>query len=228
MLILPIIAGIATFLVVGSTVGVIVLNSYHDGQAGLLPGAVAGIWAAWPLLHQGKVERYNFLHPVPKLYKVPVKQAFSKIRKILDEKIYNFGDGWKVPTADTQERRIHATLRFTDEKDEHSMDARGGVHTRTKQEKRLLILDIQMKEKAGGATIVQFDFIPKCDGLDYQACDSIVRGLLNDVEATLGAGTDAGSQLESRVPAPPWWLLGLTAFALLLLLGDVMARVFHG
>lgn len=85
-----------------------------------------------------------------------------------------------------------------------------------------------MKEKPGPGTIVQFDFVAKVDGMDYQACDSIIQGLLSDVEATLGAGTNSGSPLESRVPAPPWWLLGLTAFALLLLLGDVMARVFHG
>ncbi len=75
---------------------------------------------------------------------------------------------------------------------------------------------------------VQFDFLAKVDGLQYQACDSIIQGLLKEVEATLGAGSSAGSPLEGRVPAPPWWLLGVTAFALLLLLGDVIARVFRG
>jgi hypothetical protein len=63
--------------------------------------------------------------------------------------------------------------------------------------------------------------------MTYIACDSKVEGLLADVEAALGAGTAAGNPMATNLPAPPWWLLGLTAFALFLLLGDVVQAVFH-
>lgn len=223
MLIVAIIAGFAAFGVVGMTVGMLIL---HNNEAGLFPGMIAGVWAAWPLIHQERVQRYNFLHPVPKRYNVPHKQAFSKIRTMLDEKTYNMGDKWTVKTADTQSRRIHAILPFSEERTDHSIDARGGIHTKTVHEKRLLIMDVQMKAE-GTSTVIQFDFTPKVEGSSYFACDSIIQGLLRDVEAVLGAGNNAGNPLEGRVPAPPWWLLGLTAFGLFLLLGDAMKAVFH-
>lgn len=221
---MAIIAGLVAFGVVGSVTGQLVV---HKNDAGLFPGLIAGIWAAWPLLHHGGVQRYNFLHPVPKRYKAPLKEAFRKIRQILDEKTYNMGDKWTVSTADTQSRRIHAVLRFSDEKSDHSFDARGGVHTKTVHEKRLLEMDIQMKDE-GTSTVIQFDFVPRIEGSSFFACDSIIEGLLKDTEYSLGAGEQAGNPASTRVPAPPWWLLGLTAFGLLLLLGDVLHAVFHG
>lgn len=223
MFLVAIIAGVAAWAVVGSTLGLIVLQ---NSDAGMFPGIVAGVWAAWPLLHQGRVERYNFLHPAPKRYNVPIKMAFQKVRDLLAETNYNFGDKWHVPTADTQERRIHAVLNFSDESVKMDMDARGGVHTRKEREKRTLILDIQMKAEAD-KTVIQFDFVPKVEGASYSACDSIIAGLLANTEAVLGTGTPAGRSITGALPAPPWWLLGLTAYALLLLWGDVMKRVFH-
>lgn len=224
MYLLAILAGLVAWGVVGAVTGQLVV---HKNEAGMFPGLIAGIWAAWPLLHQGGVQRYNFLHPVPRRYKVPAKQAFKSIRTILAEKTYNMGDKWSVSTADTQTTRIHATLRFSDEKTEHSMDARGGVHSKTVHEKRHLEMDIQMKDE-GNSTVIQFDFVPRIEGSSFFACDSIVEGLLRDTEAALGAGEQAGNPASTRVPAPPWWLLGLTAFGLFLLLGDVMQAVFHG
>jgi hypothetical protein len=223
MFLAAIAAGVITWLLVGSTLGVIVL---HKNEAGIFPGLIAGIWAAWPLLHQGRVERYNFLHPAPKRYKVPLKIAFKKVRDLLGETTYNFGDRWKVEPPDTQEKRIHAVLNFSDESMKMDMDARGGVHTRTERERRTLIMDIQMKDE-GENTVIQFDFVPKIEGSSYFACDSIVAGLLANTEAAIGAGTPAGKSLRGSLPAPPWWLLGLTAYGLLLLWGDVMGAVFH-
>jgi hypothetical protein len=227
MLIAAIAAGVFAWLLTGSIIGVIVTHGNNNGSAGMFPGLVAGIWAAWPLLHQGRVQRINFLHPVPKRYKVPVKQAFKRVREILDEKIYNFGDGWKVSTADTQAKKIKATLKWTDEETKMEPGHGGQVNTRTVRVQRLLELDIQMKEEPNDSTIIQFDFHPRIEGMTYIACDSKVEGLLADVEAALGAGTAAGNPMATNLPAPPWWLLGLTAFALFLLLGDVVQAVFH-
>lgn len=227
MLIAGIAVGIFAWLLTGSIVGVIVTHGYNHGNAGMFPGLVAGIWAAWPLIYQGKIQRYNFLHPVPKRYKVSVKQAFKKVREILDEKIYNFGDGWKVSNADTQARRIKAALKWTDEETKMEPGHGGQVNTRTVRVQRLLELDVQMKEEPGDNTVIQFDFHPRVEGLTYTACDGIVSGLLSEMEAALGAGTPAGNPIATTVPAPPWWLLGVTAIALFWLFGDVMAAVFH-
>ncbi len=100
----------------------------HENEGGFLPGLVAGVWAAWPFLHQARVQRYNFLHPVPREYKVHVKQAFSKVRDLLADTSYNFGDKWHIGRADTTSGRITADLRFTDEQVHHDIDARGHIH----------------------------------------------------------------------------------------------------
>ncbi|MBX9724465.1 MAG: hypothetical protein K2X81_23850 [Candidatus Obscuribacterales bacterium] len=227
MILIAIVAGVAAFGVVGSIVGVLVTASNNHGSAGLFPGLVAGIWAAWPFVFQGKVERYNFLHPKPKRYKVPLKQAFKVVRDILGEKIYNFGDGWKVSTADTQTKIIRATLRWTDEESKWEGGHGGQVNTRTVRVQRLLQLDAQMKEEPNDSTIIQFDFHPKAEGMTFTACDPIITDLQNDVTMALGAGTDVGNSFSMGLPAPPWWLLGLTALALFWLFGDVMSAVFR-
>lgn len=47
---------------------------------------------AWPRIERARAERYNFLHPAPKEYNLPIKVAFSRIRDILAEASYNYGD----------------------------------------------------------------------------------------------------------------------------------------
>lgn len=220
---LAILAAIAAFLVVGFLTGGL---ATHKAEAGFIPGIVAAIWAASPLLLKGGEQRYNFLHPVPKRYKISVKQAFKKVRDVLDETTYNFGDGWKVSIADTQAKRIKATLKWTDE--ESKMEAgHGTVNTRTVRVQRLLELDVQMKEEPNDSTVVQFDFHPRIEGLVKNAGDSYVASLLSHMEVVLGGGTDAGNPLATHLPAPPWWLLGLTAWVLFLFMGDVISAVFH-
>ncbi len=216
-----ILAGLITWGTVGAVLGQLVL---HKNEAGIFPGLIAAIWAAWPFMHHGGVERYNFLHPVPKRYRVPLKVAFSKVRDILSDTTYNFGDKWNVQTADTQQRRIRATLPFADESMKMEMDARGGVHTRTERNRRILILDVQMKDE-GEYTVIQFDFDPKIEGSSFFACDDKIANLLKSVEAALGPSSDAGKPVGGNIPAPPWWLLGLTAYGLLLLLGDAQSAV---
>jgi hypothetical protein len=216
-------AGVFVWWLTGSIVGLVVT---HKAEAGMIPAIVAGIWAAWPLLHKGQVARYNFLHPVPKRYKVPIKQAFTKIREILSEKTYDYGDGWNVPVADTQAKRIKASIRWTDE--ESTVDAgQGGLQSRKVRVKRFLAMDVQMKEAPNDCTVIQFDFDPRAEGLTKSACDHVITGIMNDFTAVLGSGVAAGNSLTANLEPPPWWLLGVTAYTLYLLFGDVVSAVFH-
>lgn len=219
-----IIVGVFVFLASGAMIAELVV---HQKEAGLFPGLVAGIWAAWPFIHKGGVQRYNFLHPVPRRYKQPLKQVFAKIRQIISEKSYNFGDKWHVSTADTMQHRITATLRFTEEETKVEGDARGHLHTRKERVQRLLEMDVQFKDEGNDSTVVQFDFSPKVEGAAFYACDSIISGIINDTEAALGPGADAGKAADTTLPAPPWWLLGLTALSVMTLWGDVMKAVFN-
>ena len=161
MMFIGIMLGVFAFCIEWSVTGKCVV---HKDAAGFLPGVVAGIWAAWPFFHHHRVSRYNFLHPVPRRYKVPVKQAFAKIRQIISEKTYNFGDKWHVSIADTVQRRIAATLRFTEEESHLEAASMRNIHVRKERVQRLLVLDVQIKEEPNDITVVQFDFEPKVEG----------------------------------------------------------------
>jgi len=217
-------AGIATGIfvsfLIGSILGEFVL---HKAEAGIFPGLVAGIWAALPFLYRGKVQRYNFLHPVPRRYQVPLRHAFSKVRTMISDKTYNYGDRWRILTADTQTRRIHAALQFIEEEEKREL---GKLDTYKQSVRRYLEMHVQFSEEPHDTTVIQFDFHPKVEGLSYHACDEIVAALIADVQAALGTSTKAGNPIAIILPAPPWWLLGVTGLALFLICTDVMAEVF--
>lgn len=218
-----IIAGIVAFLVVGAVTSECIV---HTKEAGLFPGLVAAAWCLWPAMHVGGISRYNFLHPVPRRYSQPLKQAFAKIRQILSDKTYNFGDKWHVTSADTQQHRISATLRFTEEQSHIEGSSLSNIHTKTERVQRLLELDIQFKEEPNDKTVVQLDFRPRVEGVAWYACDSIISGIVSEIESSMGGGTDAGNAASTTIGAPPWWLLGLTALMLLSLWSDINKSLF--
>lgn len=214
---------IATFCIVGACTRFWVLQTEYSGT---MEGLLTAICVSWPFFFKATVHRYNFLHPVPRRYKLPVRQAFGKIRKHLDEKTYNFGDRWSVPTADTTERRINATLRYTDEESHMEGSSVNNLHVKTERKQRFIVMDIQFKEEPNDTVVVQFDFKPEVEGANWAACDSVIRGMVGDCEALLGPGTDAGNAAETTLPAPPWWVIGVAACNLLVLFGDIKTAVF--
>lgn len=182
MAIVAIVIGIFVFLLTGA-----VTNEFtHDPGAGILPGLILGFLAAAPLFKLAAQERSNFLHPEPREYNIPAKLAFAKIRDFLAETSYNYGDKWHVVTADTQSGRITANLRFMDEYTHIEGDARGNIHTRKERLQRFLALNIQVSATERGTTIVHLDFVPRVEGVNYAACDSIVSSMSNTVEQLLG------------------------------------------
>ncbi|MBI5173508.1 MAG: hypothetical protein HY986_11530 [Candidatus Melainabacteria bacterium] len=173
MAIVAIIVGTFVFLLTGAMVNEVT----HDPGAGIMPGLVLGILAAYPIFKAACAERANFLHPEPREYDVPAKIAFAKIREILAETSYNYGDKWQVVTADTQSGRITANLRFMDEFTRFEGDARGNIHTRKERLQRFLSVEIQLRQTEQGTTQVQLDFSPTVEGGNYAACDAIISGL---------------------------------------------------
>jgi len=224
---IAIFGGIAAFLVVGAIVSQTVVHDSY-AQAGWMSGLVAAAWCAWPALKGHQVERYNMLRPVPRKYQLPWKNAFGKVREILDRGNYKMGSRWHVGTADTQTRHIHATLQFMDE--EGKFEAPGGraenIQYRTERVRRLVELDIQFQDQ-DDATIIQLDFKTQAEGNNpIYACDFVVEDIKNSIEREMGPGTNVGNPAEFALEAPPWWLLGFTAFGLMTLWGDVMKSVF--
>lgn len=216
--------GIFVFLLTGAFLSQMVL---HNNEAGFLPGLIAGTWAAWPFLHQARAQRYNFLHPVPREYKVPVKQAFAKVRELLADISYNYGDKWHISTADTTSGRISADLRFTDEQVHHEMDSRGQIHTRKERLQRYLGLEVTIRDTGRDTSLIYLDFTPKVEGFQFHACDSIVTGILTAIESRIGPGAQVGDPAETQLPAPPWWLLCISALGLLALLSDINKAIFQ-
>lgn len=215
--------GLIVFLFTGAFLGDCV---FHNSGASTFPAMVIGIWAAWPFFHHSSIHRYNLMHPVPNEYKVPAKHAFSKIRELLAEIVYNYGDKWQVVTADTQTGRIVADLRFTDEHTDFDIDGSGHVHTRKERLQRFIGLEVLVNDTGKGTAIVQLDFVPRVEGLYFTACDSIATGISQIIEMALGRGTPIGNPVDSKLPAPPWWLVGISVFALLGICCDVMKAVF--
>lgn len=181
MAIVAIIAGTFVFLLTGALIG----EASHDPGAGLLPGLIVGILAAIPLFKSACEGRTKFLHPEPREYKVPAKIAFAKIRDILAEISYNYGDKWHVVTADTQTGRITANLRFIDEFTRIEGDARGNIHTRKERLQRFLAVEILVHPTERGTTTIQVNFRPTVEGLNYAACDSIIASLARNIDCAL-------------------------------------------
>jgi len=169
------------FLLTGALIG----EASHDASAGIVPGLVLGILAAIPIFKSACEERSKCLHPAPREYNVPAKIAFAKIRDILAEISYNYGDKWHVVTADTQTGRITANLRFIDEFTRLEGDARGQIHTRKERLQRFLSVEIQVQPTERGTTLIQMDFSPTVEGVNYAACDSIISSLSARIEAAL-------------------------------------------
>lgn len=215
---LGIILGIFVAMTVAATID---LNILHTQGAGIFPGIIAGVWTAWPFFHHAGADRYNVLHPVPKEYSLPVPHAFSKVRDLLADISYNFGDTWHIVTADTQTKRIVANLRFSDEVTKTEGDARGQLHTRTEREQRHLELEVQMKETAKDGSIIQLDFKPTIEGTNIAACDKVILSVCNGIEAAIGPGVDRGSPADKRLPPPPWWLISFTFLAVMVFWGSV-------
>lgn len=224
MAVIAIAVGLFVFLFTGAFISDVVV---HSKDAGLLPGLVLGIWAAWPFFHKARVQRYNFLHPVPKEFNVPAKVAFQKVRDLLAEVSYNFGDKWHIATVDTQAGRIAASLHFTEEQVRLEADVHGHIHPRKERFQRFVGLNLHFKNTGHGTVIIQLDFSPKVEGANFFACDLIVSNLCSAIESTLGSGTQVGSPADTRLSAPPWWLLGLSALSLFVLCGDVIKAVFQ-
>lgn len=185
MAIVAIIVGTFVFLLTGALIG----DASHDAGAGILPGLVLGILAAYPIFKSACEERAKFLHPDPREYKVPAKIAFAKIRGILAEISYNYGDKWHVVTADTQTGRITANLRFIDEFTRLEGDARGNIHTRKERLQRFLSVDIQVQSTERETTTILMDFRPTVEGVNYAACDSIITSLSHQIDTALASST---------------------------------------
>jgi hypothetical protein len=182
MAIVAIIVGTFVFLLTGALIG----EASHDAGSGIVPGLALGILAAIPIFKGACEERARFLHPEPREYKVPAKIAFAKIRDILAEISYNYGDKWYVVTADTQTGRITANLRFTDEFTHFEGDARGNIHTRKERLQRFIAVEIKVQPTERGTTTIQMDFRPTVEGVNYEACDSIISSLSATIESALG------------------------------------------
>lgn len=215
--------GFIVFLITGAFLNQFVLH--NDGV--FFPALIAGVWAAWPFLHHSGASRYNFLHPVPREYKTPAKHAFAKLRQLLADLSYNYGDKWHVGSADPDTGRITADLRFTDEQIHHDMDSRGQIHTRRERLQRYIGLEINVRDTGRDTAIIQMDFSPKVEGFQFNACDSIISGLINSTESLLGPGVQVGDAAETKLPAPPWWLISFSALALLALLSEINKAIFQ-
>jgi hypothetical protein len=214
---LAVLAGIAAFGVTDAAVS----NVMNSWQAGILPGVVAGIWAGWPLSHFETARRELYLHPAPRIYKTNVEDAFARIRDILRETSYNYGDRWRAITADNALMRIVAELPYQEEEIHVEIGPRGEVRERKEHVKRYIKLECQMKSQ-DGQTVIQYDFFPRAEGYNSTACDAIIDHTLSAIEQNIGEGQALKVLPLRALGAPPMWMLALTVLALFFLANDAL------
>jgi hypothetical protein len=139
------------------------------------------IWA-YGKLKQNMAEHTALLHPAPKQYPMPAPYAFARIRDLLAETNYNFGDCWHVVTADTNTGHIVANLSFVQEQSEFDPE-NGGLHKQYL--KRFITVDATITDQGNDTSIVQLDFDTRCEGLSFRACDSIITSLEQTIDTQL-------------------------------------------
>ena len=220
---LGLISGFVAFCLVGTLV-------YHalpaNSGACWIPAIVGFVWGAWPFFHKANIRSQNLLHPAPKQYSLNIQTVFSKIRELLSLLSYKYGDKWNVVMADTATGRIVGELRYSDEEARMETDSRGHPHSRNVRVQRYLKLEVELRPAQSTETIVKMDFESRIEGFNKMACDEIISGFVQEVANVLGPGQVIGQSLSERIPAPPWWLIGLTVLSLLVLLLDTHKAIW--
>jgi hypothetical protein len=215
MPILGLIIGFFAYVYVGAFIG---RQATHNDVAGIFPGIVAALWVAWPLFHLGAIGNRNLMHPKPRIYPGTPQDNFERLHKLLLETVYFYGDRWNIISASTQTNRIVANLTYREE------EARVGPNmTQREWVRRFVKVEAYFKDSGDARTIVQFDFEQRAEGLSPHVCDPIIQDIIEAFEASAGVSVSTTGGLDDpMLPAPPWWLLGVTSLSLLCFTWDVV------
>lgn len=223
MMFLGLVVGFLAFSLVGTLV-------YHaipsNAGACWMPAVIGFVWGAWPFFHKANVKAQNLLHPASMRFSINMQSAFSKVRELLSVLSYKYGDKWNVVLADTNTGRIVAELRWSDEEMRMEIDGRGQSHSRNIRVQRYLKVEMQLKPIESTDTVLSMDFESRIEGFNKMACDEIINGLMQEITSSLGPGQVVGQSLSEKIPAPPWWLISLTALSLIMLFFDVNKAVW--
>ena len=194
----------------------------HNDVAGIFPGIVAAIWVAWPFFRLSMINHRDLMHPKPRIYPGTPQDNFERLHKLLNEAVYFYGDRWHIISANTQSNRLVANLTYREEEAQWA----GGNLNQHVWVRRFVKLEAYFKDSGDGGTIVQFDFEQRSEGMSGHVCDPIVMNVMEAFDESAGVGSSIGGFDEPILPAPPWWLLGLTSLSLLCFTWDVIRNTF--
>jgi len=191
------------------------------GGGAMLVASLAGYLTFSLSISGHEPERQNILNPQPTVYDKPLEDVFKAIRDTLAEQTVNWGDGWKVPTADTLTNKIVAHMRF-----DHEVKLSKGVQ----RLRRLLVLKVQLHSVDDGKTQVEFHWMPKkieylvVTGFDPKACDEVITDFMRELDTRIGAGVVAvGNKTPSfGIKAPDTQTLVITAIFLVLMGNNIV------
>lgn len=218
MIALGLIFALLAFCAINTFVGDFVIKRESTG---FLPGLVAALWAFYPFLQMARNDDTNLLHPGVAKYPVNVQVAFSKIRRILSESSYFYGDKWHVVTADTATNCIVADLRFFEEETKMEPNGRGGYFSRQVRKQRYIRLNVKLNPEGTSESNIQMDFEIRVEGLNERTCKDIIAGFKQQVEEEIGPGQIAKEPEAIVSLQVPWWLIGATSFALIFMFVDI-------
>lgn len=163
------------------------------------------VWIAWfVIMIQSKeaTERENLLAPPWKKYACSCQIVFKKVKTVLKEASYGYGDEWRITTASTQNNKIVATLRPSD-------DASEG-----KPRKCFIKLTAQIDIADGGkSSILKLTFDEKSDGREAESYE-IIREVTESIDNSLGGGEALTIPLVFQIQHRPEFPVILVALGL--------------
>jgi hypothetical protein len=189
---------------------------WTDGAC--LTSLVAGAWAAWFYIAKNPpAAKGDLYYPAPREYKLPLKEVYTRIAEVFDQSTYNYGDKWRIVTADTEAKKIVADLRM-----------------KNKNSQQFIQTEVAFTDTSTDSTIVRFQFEAHDDNwLEFHPCSDIIEELMKKIKFQIGEGMEQQNlkeienpeQTDRKMPVPSWWVIGLGGVCVVFLLKDIVREL---
>ena len=160
-------------------------------------------------------QRKSMLAPVWKKYPVNCQIVFSKVRDVLRDSSYGFGDKWNVVSAEVQTNKIIADLKLTDNQP--------GVPLKVFIR---LVAQIDIVDN-GKASILKLSFDEQSMGRAHEISE-VINNIKADIDAAIGNGETLTAPFIAKLPPAPDILINLIIANLAIAVLQYAGKILDG